>query len=181
MVKCTDCGFLCERAPGTGVVSPLSRPAGTQPEYLEIPIEARRQARTAHGGWFECFAAEHDLGNEQTDEGLTAQEVVLRSRECSQFMDYVLGHTPKEHVMLRYQERLLEREDVRLKDQQVWQRGERRFDRVTRIIELTLIAGAAIAAAIAIVVSVLNDPEIHVNLSDSLTPDTPTLPSADKP
>ena len=162
MVKCEECGFLSKRAPGgSGVVRELHQlPAVTQPEYLEVPIEERRSAYPSRG-WFECFAAEHDLGNEKNDEDIEWEEVVRRPRECAQWMEYVLGHTPKEHAMMRRQERLEAREDARDKDQRCWQqresdasRDERKFNKWTRLAELGLILAAVIATVAAVFVAV---------------------------
>ena len=116
MVKRVDCGFLAERvmeSRGFGAAAVNPKTPIHQPEYLEVPIEVRRAGFPRTLGWFECFAAEHDLGNEREDEKIGWDEVVNRVRECDQFTPYVMGHTPKEHAAFQRQEAQEERAEAR--------------------------------------------------------------------
>ena len=120
-VKCVSCGFLSRRSelrpPDSFRTDYI--PPEQQPEYLEVTKEQRNFREPAERiigerAWFECLAAAYDLGNEKHGPNdLAWKDVINADRECSAFMEYVLGHTPKEHVVLRLQEKQEAREDAR--------------------------------------------------------------------
>lgn len=132
MVKCTNCGLLCvtgERkisypAMGLVVKTPVEFPAPAPPSYVEFPRKNRKSGGGPQMGtpWdVICFAEEPQWAAEVEATGGEKRTVMERDRECDSFIEYVLGHGPKEHVMLKLQRRLEEREDARDKAQKDWQ------------------------------------------------------------
>ncbi len=155
MVKCKDCGLLALVDAGmrTYPVGP-EYPAARPREYLEVSTRLRRgEASLRLTGEFVCFADEdsfeQDASNKEA-EGFSWEAVINKERPRDSFYEYVLGYSPKEHVGMRFEEMLREREDQRDQDQRDWQARESRSNKRFRVYEILLVAatvGAIIGTA----------------------------------
>lgn len=141
--KCRDCGFFSITGWRNQRIRDLSdAPAPQPPVYNEATREARENLHTGLGftGKFICFAGERQWEDDTKDitEPDGYREVLDKERYCDSFYPYVLGHSPKEHAMLKLQERLEAREDRRDQTQRDWQERQEQnaADRHTELLKV---------------------------------------------
>jgi hypothetical protein len=161
MVKCADCGFLAARnrqdrqlEEAESIMREKGIPAVTFSSNAVMGIG------TKHEGEPLCFVQANDLRKEfwetthrehptyQIVDSDSIVEVLLRDRECKDFVKWQQGFTPKEH-----------REMLDRLEQRRWQEGREDTDRKWRskqdknlviIAGLFTILGAVIGAVIAV-------------------------------
>ena len=173
MVKCRNCGLLSIFDPGSRVYSAMDMPGADPPEYVEATRRQREEA-TPRFGSFVCHADEPAFREEAGTDRPAWADILDRERHCASFMSHVLGFSPKEHVAMRFQEMLREREDRRDREQRRHQWGQ-------LIVMLLTVAAILVAAWIRPASKVEVGP-IEVKLpaptaADSGASRTPTPPS----
>lgn len=133
MVRCADCGFVALRK---------------FPEQTldEAPQEYRDTGNVPHqpqGGYVTydiavCFMRAANLKQElDAETGYQSghelhRRVINKQRECSQFTDWVQGFSPREHQEMIRQEKLLEWQRDREKDDREWRDKQAERDRTWR-------------------------------------------------
>ncbi len=125
MVKCIDCGFLC--VTGTSAYYPVSvpgHPGPSAPVFVEATRGARRDIGLRQRKPLVCFAEEPAYAQETSGADSSVDSTISKERCCNAYEQYVLGHSPKEHVEMRLLERQKKREDKRDSRQQLHQWGQ---------------------------------------------------------
>lgn len=104
----------------TGVTYSGLLPAIDSPDIKEISPQLRLPSKLG-AGWgrsLACFAQEPQFERDhercsKLDSLSWDDDLLHKERICESFYPYIFGHSPKEHAMLKLQERLDKREDDR--------------------------------------------------------------------
>ena len=102
MVRCEECGFLAQEA--TRDVSGTERLV--EYVWLEAPRDYRRKAKPLYGAEFKCFMDQDQFAEDcEAARGHDGQVdysgPLSRDRDCGEYMGYLVGHLPKEHLQRR--------------------------------------------------------------------------------
>ena len=127
MVKCADCGYLALREWESRAL------VETEQHYREIGTDPPRTGMDKHKryeDWPLCFAMawplREEIQGERQEIGgpevASVLRVIHKERECSKYVDWQQGFTPREHREMLDRQWLLHREDTRNAEQRKFQR-----------------------------------------------------------
>jgi hypothetical protein len=159
--KCVKCGFLAARNSETRQLDEVERndEGGIDFVYVQYGTGNYREGIPLYDNPI-CFARAATLLSEYTSQTMETgpenteqnriKRVLERERDCKSFIKWEQGRTPKEHQDMLNEQRKLEYQERREKEDKEWRSAQHKPDRI-----FTVVAGAVGAVVGALLVHFL--------------------------